>query len=1137
MTWQETKNETNTNNLNIPNLDFLKNPEKFDQYVWMVKEWFRWNSEIKQFLENKILELYQNNTILSNISVISLYLNIYFDIDVKTLSQDELICNENIINSLKNVVVSKLTDYIKKLKQSIWTSIEWFDQSNIVELINEKIDWINNSKNIPTNLKVWFFSDLIRNIDNIWDISKQDIQNLREKRESRTCWFESWKQDGFYLEMILKSNLLSQVDIKTTLLHRCFDDETIQIDTREFHKKSFENFISKRDELDNKYWIDTKQIFNENIDLELDNKSKENFLLLRLWNLLWLNSDEKISIFNTPRDIIKQINWEQVDVRQLFQEYFNLFSDFQSNQIDKFENPKSKLLNWKNYIDKIFDDDNIYDLNIQDDDISSNIEKCETADIILLWNQISTIAPILDIYWWYKDLVDWIDWIDENWKKMNEFNQVLYIMFWTIWIVPWFWVMSKLWKLKKIEKIVSLWTKLFEEIWQRILDWKIVVEWVFSKLLENIWKIWFFRDLMNKTWLNKIIEIWDWKNVRQIDVYLKENIARRLSNSQETKIKIEDVQKIWFSDLRTLFKERIETAEELLGKQLSELQIRSLVKAHLVWNIEDGFTQWEKNRKLLILIRDWKFSSEDALKLTDYGICWVKSKTDAKRWLDAISNKVWTSIDLAKFLQDWRNRFFSWFWFQINNKWDVELLYSLPKLRANLQKVFPDFLDIWVVRSLVEIQLYVKCIDIDNIKKLFSENPSSVWTVRENISKMSDFLISNREQLCRLLWNEQCLSLFKWLNERIRLILNDSVLWKNFNDDFRNLVFWSFDESIKFVESRSSDKLELRWRAPTIIRLLDNPNQIEFLDWMQRFEDLIRFNIFNAISVSWVDNITRNEKQINDLIDFISQNKNNIINSSSLNSNRFKDLIWSFMWQLNKIYDSLPDWNSVKNRIWKHINQTLIPIYKELIWKTKRDQDIVDDYISNWNLSSENLNELSRWWTILADNIWNVGNRIWGINSWESEINWWDAVVDWIWQVYEYIPHLDTKIFRRLSSMDQISVKDSLELLWKILWSIENKEILNWNIYTRLNVLNANLLDIFDNIFWHIQKKNMSLEELNNLSTQMNFLKDRLKQYFDMFTRNYPNNNSVCLQIKSISQSIDNKIEIIIKRLEDLKSK
>lgn len=520
------------------------------------------------------------------------------------------------LESIKWTLSGKVNELFSWAEQKLWKKIEWFDKEKVIWDFSKMVEQVLLDPKVPEIVKNKFLSDLSKWFENIEWIKPEHVSILREKRESRSWYYESWKPDGFYLWMLITANITKWLDLKVATIQRCFQDETQELNGRTYHKKELEKYKDSLWKLDVKYWLTIWENLSKTKDYNI-NPFQDIVAWLSKYNknLPSMVENEDPSLETLELDI----NWKKVKYQIIIWEYIRTYASFQNWNSTNFELPRKHMLSNSTWdkLSSLIDWWNIPELEWIDNLIENKINNLEFADIMILIWQVSTMIPVLwDAAAAKMDFSDFMDWIDASWEKTGILTWLLWVFLDWLWIL-WVWaILNSISKAKRMEKTMKLLEKGISSLTKNLKSWKLTLD---AKSIEALKK---FENLPFGIWdaIKDIILKHDknWKTMRKI---VKKDSLSQIPEWISVNEKWERVS-LWVQNNDVLVKnwnlsdtERLNEAENILWLNLSQIQKDAILEAH---NIES----WNNIVKWRILMGKWWFSKEQARILMDFGICW-----------------------------------------------------------------------------------------------------------------------------------------------------------------------------------------------------------------------------------------------------------------------------------------------------------------------------------------------------------------------------------------------------------------------------------------------------------------------------------------------------------------------------------
>lgn len=523
MTYSETKTETSDSRINFDwikwKIDKIKkNPERVGEFTNELKERVWQDEQIKSEYENYInTKVVFDLTNPENIALLKTYAVLYHGKSSAEVWWINWWNSPDIIydvlrSTVKNWLDRKIDTLVAGFEKQTGKKIEWFDKGNITSQFSKIIDAVLQDPKVPDIVKNKFLEDLWSGFQSIVNISFKQISDLREKRENRSQWLESDKPDGFYLTKILLNNLTSWLDLKASIIYRCFSEDNLMIDGKVYHKDSLDKYNSELSKIDSKYGISMKDllkpwVFVNDITINkllIDQLKPYNSELQNSWNSIV--KIEKME-FN--------LNGNRISFVDLRKEYLAINNEFSKLQVETFANPRHKILS-DSFASKVdwFFDRNIWDGNIPvlewiENKFWEKLDDMWVADLVIVLDQLAWIVPIVwDALSAHRDVNDLITWIDVDWKNVWILIGSLTSIWDVLWLTGIWSVLNKLGKIKKIEKAILLLRKITELLSKKIESWKIILNPKVSVILSKFENLpWIWESIKKLRWGKLVSEL------------------------------------------------------------------------------------------------------------------------------------------------------------------------------------------------------------------------------------------------------------------------------------------------------------------------------------------------------------------------------------------------------------------------------------------------------------------------------------------------------------------------------------------------------------------------------------------------------------------------------------------------------
>ncbi len=364
---------------------------------------------------------------------------------------------------------NKLLNFYKtiELELSKFKNIDGFDPIIVREEAMKSLLFVLTNEKIPEQVKENMLLDFEKAIEKIKKIDLSKIEDLKSLRAKMSFGLNKKETDGDILQIILWQAFTNEISLKASVIKRCFVDETVRMGKTEYHKKTLDTLKKEVLELDEEYGLNVSSIIKEWIEkwssmkildkiLEASDlsKGKRHHIrqLFRIEDDTW-ESNIDISIWGKSYNLITLLGKYNKAFGKFRWWQNNRFTEIKNDILDEwnqwFEGKMENLL-WLEKIDTDIDIDN----QIQD-----KIDKMNLADLVIILNQLAGIAPV---YGWLQDLSVAYTWVDFDGRLPSNFERSFLLVMGALDVsVAWSWI-SKLWKAKKLEKMISILDKIKE---------------------------------------------------------------------------------------------------------------------------------------------------------------------------------------------------------------------------------------------------------------------------------------------------------------------------------------------------------------------------------------------------------------------------------------------------------------------------------------------------------------------------------------------------------------------------------------------------------------------------------------------------------------------------------------------------
>lgn len=934
--------------------------------------------------------------------------------------------NNEVYKALVNPILSwiswRIDWYLKEVTEKSWKEVEWYNKGYTLQRVKEKVEQVLTDDKVPNVVKNRLLQDVADSMSVISILTYDDATNLRDKREKRSWgvelqdakseWFENWFPDGHYVSSLIDHNFTHWVDKKVKLIQRTFTEDTVTVDWNLLHKETLSKFINDKGELDKKYWIDTSSFLNERTDLGMPEDWLSKFIVMHLWSRFNLTDKDRVLLVNTNDDLVIKHNGKEINLRQLMNDYSKLYVDYKKQQLDHFQTPRAELVNGRGIIaDTVW----LEQIKVPEDfekQLDSELSKTSNADLVIMVDGLVWASPVIwDVYGWLHDLGDWYTRLNTDWVKASDIEWNLNMALGSLWIILWTtWLWSLLNKVLKADKLLKL----------RFL-WKIL--WEVSKRVES-WKL-------RLSW--EAVEKMNWIE-RKVTEWLKKD---------PSELKVSKIDAMNLNDLKNTYKDTIDQAEKLLGKELNEKQIRALVKSHTYW--EDWvwpYTDWEKTVKWLNLMRDWVFTREEAQLIMDNWIAWEKRK-----WSRTLEERLWMLSSDKPMSADLYYKMDRDLWIGKIQGWE----------KFNLK----DF-DTMAIR----IFDYFSHLNIDAVLQA----PDRINTFFNNVKVLSSFVEQFQDLLKQSSWvnweeyKRMMISIAHWIKH-----ISENPEVKSKLDPEKRAILTHLLEQLGIANSnlnevntakqalQNFDFLHVLYFSPI------NVKRVSFWEWISHIEQINKSFDRNVLFSDKEARVTFLQN-INWISDFLEHNMENLWNTMLWNWDNVTRIV-------NEFYSNIKRFD----KEWKlgdeyNVYQEAI---KKLEWKVAK--------LNYQNTQTERVSQWVKEWKINYDEIWEKISK--SGYEWKLE----DV------KVTDNLEHLTVVDFENMNFVQwfsyikwlaKLDIKDIIEVDWNVWRFIRNMNWIKRFLEKNSNEFNNEKIVLVWDLYVDILNNYMSL--LNNLWDKVN---------------------------------------------------
>lgn len=491
----------------------------------------------------KVLELYVNNSLMEALDK--------WDIDFNEILKYEERFHK-CINSMS-----------KKLKR--FEHVDWFDIEDSKARLWVSISEVLFNVAIPDNVKQYFLIDFENCLDKIDDIEISDIQNLRENRNAMLDMIfykkVEEKPDAFYLNMLIWNNFISEIQMKSSVLSRCFIDDSIEIKWKQFHKGDMEKYRSKITDINKKFGIryEGLKFWNKPVLDEMIVYESKNEIRFRLYSSLvdYFNLRDDIShlpespipAWNiVPNIPVKMPDGKVVRFNEIYDQYISVIEDFKLHQSDYYENLKYDIVDgWSQAVEWLLENlswmEKIDTYPWIENMFSEKLENVSSEDLIILVRQLFGVIPIAwDFVWWLDDLWTVLihDWVEPDGNKLWALWKTFITVMWILWISVALSFFRKIWNVWRVAIIMNklndainiltlkakdwllsmeqlVYLSTFPFIWDKFRPYsELAYEWSTNNIgnsSRSVWQIWWTYSrnlLLEERWIWTYILDWSW---------------------------------------------------------------------------------------------------------------------------------------------------------------------------------------------------------------------------------------------------------------------------------------------------------------------------------------------------------------------------------------------------------------------------------------------------------------------------------------------------------------------------------------------------------------------------------------------------------------------------------------------------
>lgn len=474
-----------------------------------------------------------------------------------------------------NERVPTLSELKTKLKNTISQKASQlkFDWTTNTAELTEKFDKATNdilsNPKLPEQIKKQFLTQVSKIIDKISWIDLVEIDNLKTYRKTLSLWLEDKDNSTFFIKIL--EWYIDEIGHISSAIQQCYLDETIKIRWNEYHKKSYDEFIGKIAEIDSKYWVDTKSLF----DRMLSNLDKDTVLSISFWNQFLSKQLDSY--------LIKATKWKYSQIKS---EISDAFYKLHDQQIAWFNEQKTKLQRWNFDITEAIE--NKYWKNLEEL-WAEDLVILLTSTISYLFPYTSTGQDLHDLVWKYrfdgKELG-----ADDRWFALLGLA----------------WSVTTVWKLwhsaLTLEKSAPFIKKLLSLITEGKSIWKILentaIRNMLTKALELPW-IW---PLLKEHWIQQALE--NWKKINETSRQAQLAKSQKLTAAQLLErfeaTKISKINNATWNTVRKIeeLKWVLTTAESMQREMFQVLdQIKPWKSKDTInWYIKEFIATWDKHK-------------------------------------------------------------------------------------------------------------------------------------------------------------------------------------------------------------------------------------------------------------------------------------------------------------------------------------------------------------------------------------------------------------------------------------------------------------------------------------------------------------------------------------------------------------
>lgn len=388
-----------------------------------------------------------------------------------------------------------------------FSEIDWFE-------ITEYILTIRHSMNNVVVLGlyspelIWkFLNEVESSLWEIEDIALEDIDKLRNNRETMSMWVESWMSDWYYLSLLLDPILKTRISMSSNAIDDIYWSEEVVVWRNTFFQRPYSELLDWNDEkmiewitkLDELYWLSVLKALNLwNIhDLsKLTWVRLLNAIKMQIvynidesdpnydWGLYWTKSMMDAISFGSI-ETVKLVNWQTVEVNELLESYVSTIKNFVDTQV-VLDSAKNSIEWW---VMRYFWAEEWLNLNYSslEDVYEKWLNNMWAWDLVITLRMIFSIIPwIWDVVWWHDDIMIANSWIDYTWEKLWLASTTFNYFTWLLWITIVWWTVSDILKWPKLAKALLLIEKLFNRLSSPEFIAKLSKNEMFIKLIDNI---------------------------------------------------------------------------------------------------------------------------------------------------------------------------------------------------------------------------------------------------------------------------------------------------------------------------------------------------------------------------------------------------------------------------------------------------------------------------------------------------------------------------------------------------------------------------------------------------------------------------------------------------------------------------